>query len=106
MYTPTFLNGQAANMVREFVVDTVEDITSIDVSQLLPGSRVFVINTSQWYMLNHRKLWQTINWGSGGGGSGGSVVYDGGNIDDNSASDSGSGSGTSTNNTSYDGGQP
>jgi len=32
MYTPTFLNGQAANMVREFVVDTVEDITSIDVS--------------------------------------------------------------------------
>lgn len=78
-YTAMFLNGHTDNMVREFVVDTNEDIAKIDVSQLKPGSRVFVINTSTWYMLNHSKKWNTVDWGGGGGGSEyDHVIYNGG----------------------------
>ena len=91
-YTATFSSGRVHNQVKEFVVDIVEDLKSIDISRILPGSKAFVINASLWYMLDHHGNWQPVDLGSGGGGSGGQVIYDGGNLDD------------SDNTTYYDGG--
>ena len=45
-YTTTFTNGHKPNMVKEFVVDKADDIESIDVSKILPGSKTFVIEDS------------------------------------------------------------
>ena len=52
--TTMFSNGSVPNQIKEFVVDTDDQLSTIDISQILPGSRAFVINTSQWYMLNHQ----------------------------------------------------
>lgn len=94
-YTTMFSSGQVHNQIKEFVVDTYDKIGSIDISQILPGSRVFVIkdethdNKSQWYMLNHSGGWDPINWGSVE-----DVIYDGGGVEQNSKE-----------NTSYNGGE-
>ena len=77
-FTTIYSNGQRANMVREFVVDVTEDKDKIPTDQLLPGSTCFVINESQWYMLNHSYKWTAINIGGGGGGDTDHVIYDGG----------------------------
>ena len=97
-YTMTFSNGQIPNQVKAYTVDTKADIDSIDISQILPGSRAFVIDDSQWYMLNNSWKWKPVDLGSGSGGGGGSedtdhIYYDGGSED-----------GTSTDRTYYDGG--
>lgn len=63
-YTTTYLNGHSDNMVRKFVIDTATDITGIDTAQLKPGSTVFVIDTSSYYMLNHQQEWIPIESGS------------------------------------------
>lgn len=73
-FTTIYSNGQRANMVREFVVDTEADIASINTSQLLPGSTCFVIEQSQWYMLNHQYQWKPVTLS----GISGDVIYDGG----------------------------
>ena len=66
-------------MVRHYVVDTYNDIATINnISQLLPGSTAFVITTSKTYMLKHDGTWTEI---TGGGGGGGEVIYDGGDED-------------------------
>lgn len=99
-YTTMFSSGRVHNQIKEYVVDTYSVVTQIDISQILPGSRVFVIkdethdNKSQWYMLNHSGGWDPISWGSGGGGSTEDVIYDGGGVEQNSEE-----------NTSYDGGE-
>ena len=77
-YTTMFSSGQTHNQIKEFVVDKYDDIKSINISQILPGSRTFVITDSQWYMLDHQGNWDPIDWGSGGGSSSGDVIYDGG----------------------------
>lgn len=84
-YTTMFSSGQVHNQIKEFVVDTYDKIGSIDISQILPGSRTFVIKdetndgNSQWYMLDHEGNWDPVDWGSGGGGgSADDVIYDGG----------------------------
>ena len=69
-FTTIYSNGQRPNMVREFVVDTEADIASINTSQLMPGSTCFVIEQSQWYMLNHQYQWKPVALNS--------VIYDGG----------------------------
>lgn len=79
-FTTVYSNGQRANMVREFVVDIQADITSINTSQLLPGSTCFVIEESQWYMLNHNLEWKPVQIS----GISGDVIYDGG--EENSSS--------------------
>lgn len=66
-------------MVRHYVVDVYDDIATIrNISQLLPGSTAFVIDTSKTYMLKHDGTWQEIATGGGGGGE---VIYDGGDED-------------------------
>ena len=80
-YTTMFSSGQVHNQIKEFVVDTKDQIDAIDISQILPGSRTFVIKDSQWYMLDNQFKWQPVDWNSGGGGSADHVIYDGGDID-------------------------
>ena len=70
-FTTIYSNGQRANMVREFVVDAKANMNEISTDQLLPGSTCFVINESQWYMLNHSYEWVSVSID-------GHVIYDGG----------------------------
>ncbi len=94
-FSTTFTNGRVPNQVKEFTVDTVADMDAIDISQLQSGSRAFVINDSQWYMLSVvDRTWKPIQWG-GGGGHSGDVIYDGGEETN----------GSSTHDIFYDGGE-
>ena len=93
-YTTMFSSGQVHNQIKEFVVDTYDKIDDINISQILPGSRAFVIKdethngNSQWYMLDHEGNWDPIDWNSGGGGgSADDIIYDGGNMDKDSSSE-------------------
>lgn len=77
-YSTIFTGGRVPNQVKEFVVDAKTDLDNIDISQLQSGSRAFVIEESQWYMLSiTKRVWKPITWGSGGGSSG-DIIYDGG----------------------------
>ena len=67
-FSTIFTNGHVPNQVKVFSVDTVEDMNAIDISQLLPGSRAFVINGSQWYMLTVKdRTWKPVDWVSSSG---------------------------------------
>ena len=89
-YTAIYANGSTFNMVKKFVIDTFNDIYSIDTSQLSPGSTAFDISTSKTYMLNNKKQWIEVQTGSASGGgtydggspgtSGGDIIYDGGGV--------------------------
>lgn len=98
-YTMTYSNGRVPNQVKEFTVDAKSDIDSIDISQILPGSRAFVIDDSQWYMLNNQWQWKPVDLGSGSSSGGGGsedydhIYYDGGSED-----------GDTTDRINYDGG--
>jgi hypothetical protein len=77
--------------IKHFNLDTVDDLTNLRKDNLTPGSTIFIINTSKYYMLNGKREWVEINPfhaassnnGSGGDGSSapGSGIYDGGSID-------------------------
>ena len=45
-YTTVFSGGYVYNQVKKIVVDTKADLDSINTSQLMAGSKAFVINTS------------------------------------------------------------
>ena len=73
-------------MVRRFVVDTVDEVATINISQLRAGSTAFVIKTSETYMLSNARQWVKVKTGSGSGGGGGDedsreVIYDGSDED-------------------------
>lgn len=53
--------------VRDFVVDTQEDIAEIDTRKILPGSTVFVIATKATYMLKHNGSWFDVSSDEGTG---------------------------------------
>ena len=67
-------------------------MSNLNKDKLYPGSTIFIINTSEYYMLNGNKQWIKINpYGIGNSSesdSGGSeseneeISYDGGSIDD------------------------
>lgn len=89
-YATLFTNGHIPNQVKTFSVDEVADMDAIDISQLLPGSKTFVINDSQWYMLSVAdRSWKKVNLGTSGGGGGSEggsedadhTYYDGGSED-------------------------
>lgn len=76
---------------REFVCDTVDELSEIDLSGAAMSSTCYVIETGETYILNGKKEWKiykgvsgsgTGNTGGAGSGSGedfsGTVIYDGG----------------------------
>ena len=89
-YTAIYANGSTFNMVKKFVIDSLNEIYEIDTSQLSPGSTAFDISSSKTYMLNNKKQWIEVQIGSSGGGtdydggtpgaSGGDIIYDGGGV--------------------------
>ena len=54
-------NGQDMYNVKEFIVDTYDEITEINTSIVAPGSTCFVIDTSEYYMLNTEDEWIKVN---------------------------------------------
>lgn len=77
-YSMIKVDGRVPNRVIDFVVDEATDVASIDTTFLSPGSKVFVIDDSQWYMLKHTKAWKPVDWNSSGGGSTEEIIYNGG----------------------------
>jgi hypothetical protein len=54
-------NGQNAYNIKEFMVDEIAGIESIELRSVAPGSTCFVIDTSEYYMLNTKKEWIKVN---------------------------------------------
>lgn len=54
-------NGQNAYNIKEFMVDETANIESIELRSVAPGSTCFVIDTSEYYMLNTKKEWIKVN---------------------------------------------
>ena len=79
--------GKVTYNLKELIVDTYDDIASIDVRKVAPGSTAFVIDSSEHYMLNNKYQWVKVDIGGGSGVISGiasgeiEVIYDGGEID-------------------------
>lgn len=54
-------NGQDMYNIKEFIVDTYDSLATIEVRNIGPGSTCFVIDTSEYYMLNTKKQWVKVN---------------------------------------------
>lgn len=76
--------------IKHFDLDTIDDVKALDKNKLVPGSTIFIIASSKYYMLNGAKQWIEINpYGMGSSSSGGNSgngntndgIYDGGSID-------------------------
>ena len=50
-------NGKSTYNLKEYVVDTQEDIKNLPTSGIRMGSTAFVISTGTVYMLNSSKEW-------------------------------------------------
>lgn len=91
-------SNRKAYGIKHFNLDEITDLTDLNKNILTPGSTVFIISSSKYYMLNGSKKWIEINpfslsssnsnsgntSGDGNSSSGGSnsgVSYDGGSID-------------------------
>lgn len=42
---------------KEYVLDTKDDLTTINTNECCPGSTVYIISTKEVYMLNSKKEW-------------------------------------------------
>ena len=86
-------NSQGSYGIQHFILDDINDLYELNKRpSLKPGSTIFVIKTSKYYMLNGKKQWIEINPYNMGSSNGGSVdggnpsdpkdeIYDGGSID-------------------------
>lgn len=75
--------------MKHFILDETADLKNVKINdELAVGSTIFVIATSEHYMLNSSKKWIKVNLGSGGNSGGDtpgeddepSVEYDGGDV--------------------------
>lgn len=69
--------------IKHYYADTYNDIVEIPIKDTAPGSTVFVIDTSTYYMLNNQKKWISVQLSTGGGGGGtpgGEIIYEGGGV--------------------------
>lgn len=79
-------NGQIQYGIYDYVLDSESDVKSLPkLGAVKPGSQAFVIETSQYYMLDHAGNWRKVNLAvpeSGGGGDepGSNDHYDGGEV--------------------------
>ena len=74
-------SGRRAYGVKSFIFDSYEDMLKETNARI--GDTAFIINSSQYYMLNHKKVWTEIfpyGTGEGGGTSTEHVIYDGGTV--------------------------
>ena len=76
-YTAIYANGSTFNMVKKFVIDSLNEIYEIDTSQLSPGSIVLDISSSKTYMLNNKKQWIEVQVNTGADGKDGQDGEDG-----------------------------
>ena len=74
--------------IKNYILDFTSDIQSLSTENLIPGSTIFIIETSERYMLNHNKEWVKIqNFNqifSGAIVPDEYVIYEGGEINGNS----------------------
>ena len=76
-YAAIYANGSTFNMVKKFVIDSLNEIYEIDTSQLSPGSIVLDISSSKTYMLNNKKQWIEVQVNTGADGKDGKDGADG-----------------------------
>lgn len=77
-------SGRNSYGIKDYILDTVDDLKHLNKMESPMGSTAFVIATSQNYMKNSDDEWIeiTTKTSSGGGGSGGDDnIFDGGDID-------------------------
>lgn len=72
--------GKITYGLKDYVVDVFEDIKTINTINLATGSTVFVIETSEYYMLNSTREWVKVSLG--GRANNYDIIYDGGGIGD------------------------
>ena len=70
---------------KEFLIDTIDDLSKVPTAKLTPGTTAFVISSSQYYMLNHNQEWVKVyltgnSSSSDPGDTPQIVIYDGGVI--------------------------
>lgn len=77
-------NGQDTYNLKELVVDSFNEISTINKNQIAPGSTCFVIDTSEYYMLNTKKEWIKVKLSGNQPGSeeDTEIIYDGGNLEE------------------------
>lgn len=85
-------SNQVSYGIKHYNLDTIDDLKNLDKNRLNPGSTIFIISSSKYYMLNGKKSWIEINpygmgssnsnsGGSGDSGGDSNENYDGGSID-------------------------
>lgn len=74
-------SGKPTYGVKDFIVDFESDVPTLP-TDCPVGSVAFVIEKSQYYMLNHAQNWVKVNLNNGGTGGGSGdvqeVIYNGG----------------------------
>lgn len=71
-------SGRRAYGIKDFVFDTYEDMQKEQNANT--GDTAFIINTSQYYMLNHQKQWIEIYPNGNSNSSEQHIIYDGGSV--------------------------
>lgn len=54
--------------IKHFIVDTEAEVNTVS-TDCAPGSTIFILETSQSYMLNTKHKWISVNLNSAGGNS-------------------------------------
>lgn len=67
--------GKVSHGIKEYMVDTYEDLLNLEEERLVPGCTAIVINASEIYMLNTKREWKKI-----ASGINPDLIYDGGEI--------------------------
>lgn len=71
-------NGKDQYFVNEYIIDSVDDLQTINVTSVSPGSKAYLLkdNKKYIYILDTQKLWKYAGEeGGGGGGGGGTTDY-------------------------------
>lgn len=53
-------DGETLYGIKEFLLDSVEDLTDIPIAKLKPGSSALIIPTGELYIFSGNKEWQVL----------------------------------------------
>ena len=90
MITISANGNRPAYGIKEYTLDTKEDLTKLTTRSATPGSKAFVIETSKYYMLNGKKEWVEIKpYGNSifDGDEDEEIIYDGGSVAEDDSSE-------------------